>query len=398
MQIDKFLNIESPSAGGVGRYIATLSSELTKLGHEVDYFGTVSHKFESKLFPEYYDYKKTRNPLALFRMIRDGRAAKKLADWLANKSFDIAHLHNIYHHLTPAILPVLKQLKIPTVLTLHDYRLACPARHFYRKDGLCTRCVGGKFYHAVSSKCAGFRGIPLAIETAYQYFTRIYLKNISTFICPTGFMKSIFERNNFSANKLKVIRNIVAPVETVELDFSQQNILYVGRLSYEKGVDLLLEIAQKLPTNCQILIAGDGPESETLTKKIADNNLSNVTLLGHMSADLVSQLYKQANIVVVPSRCMENSPASMLEAMQAGRVVIAPDQPEIKEWIEDSQTGLLFRTGESSDLLRACKLALSSPELMCNIANAAREKVLIMNNTANHISQILEVYKKAASL
>ena len=392
LQIDKFLDFESPSAGGVGRYISVLSGQLRNRGHEVEHFGTVQDAANGE-FPQFYDYKKSHNPFALFRMIREKSAAKSLQNWLAGKKFDIAHLHNIYHHLTPAILPVLKRANIPAVLTLHDYRLACPTRHFYRKDGLCTRCLGGKFYHAISRKCAGLKGIPLAIETTYQQVTKSYSKNISSFICPTEFMKSIFEQNKFPTEKLKVVRNIVAPIKSEELVETNKNILYVGRLSYEKGSDLLVDIADRLPDS-KIIIAGDGPEYRKLSSKIASDKLTNVELLGHVAADEIAKLYRRANIIVVPSRCMENSPASLLEAMQAGRIVIAPDQPEIKEWIVEGKTGFLFKTGDQADLLRACKKAIDSQSSGA-IATAARQKVLEMNDLQDHIEQIIDIYQKA---
>lgn len=395
LQIDKFLDVQSSRSGGVGRYISVLSQKLRSFQNDVYMFGCRTDNTQPACFPDYFDFTKTRNPFALFRMISNSQAAEKLREFLADKSIDVAHLHNLYHHLTPAILPVLKNAKIPSIMTLHDYRLACPTRHFYRADGLCTRCVGRKFHHAVSSSCAGFKGLPLAIESAFQMFLHRYDKYISKFICPNEFMISVMEKSGIAKNKLTLLRNIVAPQEAEPLNPDKKSLLYIGRLSREKGVDLLIEAARFLPSDIEIIIAGDGEMRSGLEEKISQNKFINIKLLGHVDSADLSKLYQQSNIVVITSRCMENCPAVMLEAMKANRCVVVSEQPPLLEWIEDKKTGRVFEIDNPKSLAEVCSELLGDFSQVSKLAAAGREKVLAETSSKSHVGKILELYKGA---
>ncbi|MCK5114059.1 MAG: glycosyltransferase family 4 protein [Phycisphaerae bacterium] len=397
MQVDKFYDRSCSAAGGVGKQIELLTSQLAARGYDVLQFGTRMGDSPPEM-PKYFDFKATRNPLAIFRMIHNRTAAKLLGEFLTREKVDVAHLHNLYHHLTPSILSVLAAHKIPMVMTLHDYRLACPTRHFYRPrlstpDALCTRCVGGHFFHAASPKCAGFGGAGLAIESYVQHWLRRYMKYIRTFICPTEFMRQTMQHMGIAPDQLKVVPNIIATAPgSSNLTADADNIvLFVGRLSPEKGPELMLDLAGNLPA-AKIVIAGDGPLRGELEQRARNENLSNAEFIGHVSADVVADLYQQAAVVVIPSRCMENSPTTMLEAMLAARAVVVPDQPPLRYWVSDGQTGKFFPTGDANALTETVKELLGDKKLRARLGAAGRELVSQRHDPKTVIDQLEKLY------
>jgi glycosyltransferase involved in cell wall biosynthesis len=394
LQIDKFYQRSASRAGGVGRYVGLLSDRLSARGHEVLQFGCRQGPSPVEM-PEFYDFKQTRSPLSLGRMIHNRRAAAKLAAFLNRHPVDVAHVHNIYHHLTPAILPVLTGRGIPVVMTVHDYRLVCPTKYFLRGDGICMRCATNRYYHAAAAGCAGLAGAGLAIESFIQRFFRRYMQPVGVVACPTEFMRSVLLQNGWPASKLHVVRNLIAPADRRGAEpVAGGSLLFAGRLSEEKSPRRMLTLAAGLPRT-EVVIAGDGPLADELAETVRRQNLKNIRLAGHVPSREMQKLYTAAAAVVVPSRCMENSPAAMLEAMAAGRCVIVGDQPPLREWVRDGVTGRLFATAGDESLLRIAGEVLADSAGRGRMAAAARELVRRRHDTDKLMDQVEELYEIA---
>lgn len=392
----RILHVEKfhPATGGIGRYMRLLMTRQRSRGHQVRQFGCQRGDGPADM-PEFYDFTKTRNPVALARMIHNPSAAGALEACLRRQPVDVVHLHNIYHHLTPSILPVLARHRVGAVMTVHDYRLACPTRHFHRPDGLCTRCTGNKFYHAASPRCAGISGAALALESIIQRFWRRYYRPVDFFICPTFYMRDVLLHSSVPAGKAVVVPNVIEPMNLpADAGGADDVYLFAGRLSPEKAPQLMLDLAEELPS-AQVVIAGDGPQMGLLREQINTRRLGNVTLTGHVSGNRVNELFARATVVVITSNCMENSPQAMLEAMAGGRCVIVPDQPPLREWVRDGQTGRLFQTGSAASLVRTARQVQEDPAARARMALAGRELAIRRHNSDNIIEQIESLYKKA---
>ena len=377
---------------GATSYVRGLSDYQRRRGHDVFLFGCEPPDGQTDRV-RYFDFTKTRNPLSLLRMIHNGKAAADLACFLRGRRFDIAHVHNIYHHLTPSILPVLTARRIPIVMTVHDYRLACPTKHFLRSDGVCHRCLPNRFYHAASLKCAGLGGAVLAIESYIQRFFRRYYQPIELFICPTRYMRQVLLRTHLPANKAVVLRNIVEPISlSADVKQSVCELLFIGRLTAEKAPSLMLDLARRLP-EAQIVIVGEGPLLEDLRSQVADGGLANVTLTGHVNHEDLGAYLARATAVVVTSRWIENSPHAMLEPMLAGRCVIVPDHPPLREWIRDGQTGRLFRPGDADSLAAVAREVLADPVEREKIARAGKALAGRRHDPKHIINQLEGLYE-----
>ncbi|MCD6378127.1 MAG: glycosyltransferase, partial [Planctomycetes bacterium] len=191
LHIEKMLFYDS----GVTSFVRALSEFQRRRGHDVFFFGCSSPDNPSGAV-RFFDFTRSRNPFDLIRMIHSTQAANELSKFLWKNPVDIAHVHNIYHHLTPSIMEVLVDRRVPIVMTVHDYRLLCPTKHFlrlsYTENGrggeICFRCLPNRFYHAAALSCCGLAGVGLAIESYFQRFFRRYYQPVEIFFCPTHFM------------------------------------------------------------------------------------------------------------------------------------------------------------------------------------------------------------------
>lgn len=377
---------------GATSYVRGLSDYQRRRGHEVSHFGCEPPDGPADRL-RYFDFTKTRNPLAILRMIHNPKAAADLERFLQGRRVDIAHVHNIYHHLTPSILPVLTARRIPIVMTVHDYRLVCPTKHFLRADGVCLRCLPNRFYHAAGSRCAGPAGAALAIESYIQRFFRRYYQPIGLFLCPTRYMRQILLQAHLPANKAVVLRNIVEPIRLpVDIKQSDCELLFIGRLTVEKAPLLMLELARRLP-EARVVIVGEGPLLDNLRNEVAGAGLTNVTLAGHVNHEDLGLYLARATAVVVTSRWIENSPHAMLEPMLAGRCVIVPDHPPLREWVRDGQTGRMFSPGDADSLAAVAGEVLADPAQRDKLAAAGKRFVDRRHDPKNIMNQLDRLYE-----
>jgi glycosyltransferase involved in cell wall biosynthesis len=378
---------------GVTSYIRALTRLQTRCGHEVFLFGCVKNTDPS--LPLYHDFQAVQRPTAVWGMIHNSEAANKLESFLRHRPVDVAHLHNLYHHLTPSILPVLARRRIGMVMTMHDYRLACPAKHFLDRRGTCTRCLPNRFHHAVRPGCSGLAGAALALESYYHRFWRSYFHWVDFFVCPTEFMRSVLLAIGAPAGKCVVVPNPVEPPALPsDARQSPRQLLFIGRLTGEKAPELMLDLAQRLP-DAQVTIVGDGALRESLLADARRRQLGNVVLPGQVDHENLGAYYASATAVVIASRCFENSPQVLLEAMSARRCVIAPDHGPMRQWVSDGRTGRLFAPGSAESLAAVAREVLADSAARERMAAAGAELIAVRHNPQAVADRLDDLYKEA---
>ena len=396
LHIDKFL----PGwgyGGGVESCIAAMAAAQRARGHDVMEFGTARGD-DAPQMPRFFDFAASRSPWNLPRMIHNAHAAEKLEDLLRYRKFDIAHIHSIYHHLTPSILPVLARRGIGIVMQIHDYRLACPTKHFLRpRQGThCMRCHPNKYFHAGDRGCAGLAGAGPAVESYIARLTRSYFRWVDFFVCPTRFMRGIMRQIGAPRSKLIVLRNMVsAPARSSRESENPRRVLFAGRMSPEKAPEMMLDLAERID-DIEVILAGDGPMLAELRRSAAGRGLDNVTFTGHVSRDEVGGLMYSSAAVIVTSRWLENSTMTMLEAMLAGRCVIAPDHGPPREWIDDGRTGRLFAPDDVDSLVTVTRQVLSNAAKRHRMGRAGK-KLAAGRHDPELIADRLEILYREAS-
>lgn len=266
----------------------------------------------------------------------------------------IAHAHNVYHHLSPAIFATLREAGVPVVMTAHDLKLACPAYKMLSGGKVCERCKGGNIAHVALNRCVkeSFALSALVmVETAVHRMLGLYRDTLDRIVVPSRFYRDKLIEWGWPAEKLVYVPNFVtlAPEpsgEGAEGDY----FLFAGRLAPEKGVGTLLAAAAQ--AGVRLVIAGAGPEREGL-EALAERLGADAQFLGHVSGGALEGLIGGARALVLPSEWYENAPVSVLEAYGLGRPVIGADIGGIPEMIRPGETGLIARSGDAGDLARA---------------------------------------------
>ena len=268
-------------------------------------------------------------------------------------------------------------------MTVHDYRQIGMESYFWSLPSENER-----YHRAASGRCTGPGGLALTFEGLVQRLGRRYYSLTDYFFCPTRHMLQSLRRKGAPAGKLVHLPN---PVRIPATTGQGDRIVFAGRLAAEKSPDLMLDLAEAFPET-GITIAGAGPERDYLSARAG----TNVRLTGQLSADEMDDLYATAATVVITSCCRENSPGSMLEAMAAGICVVVPDQPALREWVEDGRTGRLYTTGNGGDLVRVVGEVIADRSTSARIGQRARDLVLARHDSQRIGECLNNFYRLAA--
>jgi glycosyltransferase involved in cell wall biosynthesis len=288
------------------------------------------------------------------------RGVRGMKEALQQENPDIINIHNLYPFISPAALFACKSAGIPVVMTVHNYRLVCPTGMFLRDGIPCEHCLAHKNeWGCLRYNCEHdvFKSLGYALRSYTARKIGAYQKNVDRYVCLTGFQKRKLIEAGFAAEKIAVIPNSVTVPRPGNAGATGGYIAYVGRLSREKGWDLLVDIARMNP-GLRIDVAGfarDQGESGPMP--------ANINFSGYLDEKALMAFYRQARCLVIPSRCYEGFPLVALEAMAMGKPVIAPDHGGFTEIIGkgDRAIGCLFRPNDLADL-EACILKLWNDE------------------------------------
>lgn len=348
------INAYNFRSGGSQTVFFNTSEGLRELGHEVIPFTLKWDDNEpseyNSYFPESKDSRrgKLKSIHNIFAYFYHREAARKLDRLIRDTHPDIAQIHLIWGQLSPSILAVLRKHKIPAVLTNHDYRLVCPAYLFMNGKGqVCEQCEGRKFYKCVSNTCCkGSKGLS-AMMAAEQYFRNAFFnpaKYASGLIYVSDFSKKINEKYmpKLASKPNLRLYNFASKIVDDTLIPEKKYFLFFGRLSFEKGIGLLVETFTSFP-DIKLKIVGTGPEEENIKEAVRKAGAKNIELLGYKKGRELEELVKNAYCVVVPSECYENNPMTIVEAYSAGTPVIGAAIGGIPEIIEEAKTGFTFR-------------------------------------------------------
>jgi glycosyltransferase involved in cell wall biosynthesis len=351
-----------------------------------------------KYFPSNLDYEGVnllKKIVAAQNLIYSLEAKKKLFELLKSIKPDLIHAHNIYGRLTCSIIDAAKEKKLPVVMTLHDYKLVCPSYLMLCKGVPCERCKGRNYYNCFFRRCHKNNLVGSFIYSIEAYFNLILKKYewISFFICPSNFSKKKHLEAGIPEEKLIRIPNFIES-EKYKPNYEYKDyILYVGRLSKEKGVLTLLRSIKHI--DVKLKIVGDGPMRNECERYIEENKITNVEILGYKTGKELEDLYKNSLFVVMPSEWYENAPMVILEAFAYGKPIIASSIGGIPEMVINEKTGLLYSPGDDNDLKDKICYLLNNPHMIKNMGKFARELVEKKYNAELHYKKLISVYKKA---
>lgn len=265
---------------------------------------------------------------------------------------DVVHFHNIFYILTPSVFQACKDEGIPVVQSLHNFRLLCSNALLFRNNRICEECIERKdlsrgIYHRCYKRS---RLLTVAVVQMLKrhWQTGTWVNMVDHYIMASEFGRQKHIAAGIPKEKISIKPHIVHPdLPKVSQDMGYA--LYVGRLSEEKGVRVLLE-AWKEIKDVILKIAGDGPLASELKMYVKDNNIANVEFLGFISDEQYHECMQGAKFLIVPSVCYENFPRIVIEAYSYGVPVIASFLGSFPEIIKEKETGLLFESANPKNL------------------------------------------------
>ena len=397
------------ATGGDWTYVENLHKLYEAHGHQVIPFSTYNKKNvyspDSKNFVSAYDFKelnknKTINNgiKALRTSIVSSDALTKLDRILAQHDIKVAHLHNIHHYITPAIIDKLHKRGIKILWTLHDYKIICPENSFVSNGKVCEKCITGSFFHCATNMCKkkSLLASALASFEAYYYHKKNTYKLVDKYLCPSQFLKGKFQQFGFDENKLFVsnlcydislIDNFIAENQSIKTKKGEEKyILYVGRLEDIKGVKTLVNAVKN--TKLKLKIAGIGNARQEIIDLIDTEYIDNVEMLGFKSKGEVYLLIQESAFAVCPSEWYENFPFSISESFLFSKPVVGSNIGGIPELVLEGKTGLLFEPANVEELQSKLLQLWNDDSLSETMGIAAREHAYNLYNFETHWNKI----------
>lgn len=387
--------------GGAERYMLEVSAWLEEQGNQVLPF-SMAHQDNletpyDKYFVSFVQTQRVKlggSLKTVGRMAYSLEARRKLATLIAREKPDLCHLHNIYGQISPSILHTLKDQRVPVIMTVHDHHLISPQYNIWADGcGEDYRDVGilkGTFarYHK-NSMIASFA--QTAVHRWHRWM-RIYQDNINLFVCPSNYMKRQLIRGGFPKEKIRV-NHYGVDLKNITSDLNHKGyMLFVGRLSPEKGVETIIRAAKSTP-DITYKIVGRGPEMGRLHRLA--HELDNVEFLGFRMGEELQTLYHGATAVLLPSRVHENFPLNILEAMAAGKPVIASNVGGIPEIVKDRVNGLLVSPTDLHAWVESIMRLAQDQTYQKTLAIAARQTVEDSFNQEDHYRRLHDNYQEA---
>lgn len=340
---------------------------LTQMGHQVNQLRMSTASARESLTG------KIRGFIAGIYSPSGIRAMRKA---LAKYQPDVVNVHNLFPFISPAALRECQKAKVPVVMTVHNFRLICPTGLFMRNGKPCTLCLQqGNEWSCIKHNCehSHLKSVGYAARNAVARRGKHYQQCVDRFACITNFQRQRLTQAGFDPAKLLLIPNSMdLPPEQEQLPSPTGSyVAYAGRLSSEKGIDMIIEVARRHP-EIPFRLAGECREPHLI------NNLPpNLQLTGHLNPQQLAEFYRNSRFLVMASRWYEGFPMTILEAAKFSKCMIAPNHGGFTEIIgsNNQRIGELFAPGNIDELEQRITDLWHNPNLSAQLGQQARTKL-----------------------
>jgi glycosyltransferase involved in cell wall biosynthesis len=304
---------------------------------------------------------------------------------------DIVHLHNAYPSLGPAVHLAAERTRTPLVMTVHNFRLRCPNGYMFTEDAPCRRCEGGLYVHATLHHCFPSRAqaASYAVGLWVHRFVLKLERRVALFIAPSEFVRTRMLEWGMPAERVRVVRNFTSfPLGSPDPGAYG---MYLGRLSAEKGLDVLLRALEQAG-DPPFRIVGDGPERDALGALAGALGLRNTEFLGQVPADRVGPLLARCRFVVFSSVWDENAPIAAMEAMAAARPLLVTRTGGLPELVAGGE-GLECERGDVRALAASLARVVGEDELCLQMGARAVERARAELTPERHLERLEAAYE-----
>ncbi|MEA5502414.1 glycosyltransferase family 4 protein [Halotia wernerae UHCC 0503] len=313
---------------------------------------------------------------------------------------EIVHVHNFFPLLSPAVYDACYSAGVPVVQTLHNYRLACPKAMPFRDGKTCEDCIGklmplSSVVHACYRK-SYLQSSVVATMTTWHWLRGTWQKRVDAYIVFTKFQKEKMVQAGLPAEKIYIKPNFIFHPDFPNKDIKLGNyLLFVGRLSEEKGVSILIDAYLQSNLSIPLKIVGDGPLRQFLQAKVQNAGYGNlIDFLGFQNESVILQLMHDAKFLVIPSIWYEGFPLAIVEAFACSLPVLAPKLGSMAEIVDDKVNGLHFEAGNSQDLAAKINWAIKHPEFLAVTGRNARSTYESKYTSEANYEKLMKIYQE----
>ena len=282
-------------------------------------------------------YKGLRRLSLMKRTVWASDSRRDFLSLLQQEKPDLAHVHNTFVMISPSIYSACYEAQVPVVQTLHNYRLLCPAGTFFRDGKVCEECVEGSLLRGVAHACyhdSRSATAIIAIMLATHRLRDTWTREISCFIALSEFARDKLVEGGLPREKIFVKPNFVSPDPGARRNDGDY-VLFVGRLSPEKGVATILAAWKKLPRSIPLVIIGGGPDQERLQAEVLRDGISNIHFKGQLPRQETLAAINSAKIMVISSEWYETFCMVIAESYACSTPVICSRMGVMQELVAD---------------------------------------------------------------
>lgn len=360
---------------------------LRRYGHQVDSYEATN------------DHLNDFNPLQLaVNTVWSQASYQAIRHQLSLHSYDVVHVQNFFPIISPSVYYAARDAGIPVVQTLHNYRLLCPNGLFYRDGQVCTDCLGKPIpFSGIQHRCyrkSLFASAGATAMLSVHNLLQTWTKTVDRYIALTEFARQTFIEGGLPAERIVVKPHFIDPDPGTGQGRGGY-MLYVGRLSVEKGLDTVLKAWEQVGSLVPLKIVGDGQLSEQV--KAVSQRLTNVELLGRRPMSEVHDLMGEAIALIFPSKWYETFGRVAVESFAKGTPVIASRIGAIAELVEHDRTGRHFQPGNPEDLAQQVKWVVGHPAAVQKMRQNARTEFEARYTADTNYHMLMDIYNKAKS-
>jgi glycosyltransferase involved in cell wall biosynthesis len=320
---------------------------------------------------------------------------QQVSDAIGQLEPDLVHVHNFFPLLSPSVYDACLEAEVPVVQTLHNYRLLCPKAMPFRNGQICEDCFDRVVpWWGVWHGCyrgSHIQSASVAAMLGVHHLQGTWHKRVDAYIALSDFQKQVFVRSGLPEERFFVKPNFVFAGELPQDSQRERFALFVGRLSEEKGVEILIDAYLQHQLTIPLKIIGDGVLRKSLQEKAA--GLAHVTFLGQQDATVVAQMMQRAQFLVFPSIWYEGFPLTIAEAYSCKLPVIASNLGTMSEIVLDGVTGIHFESGNSADLATKIQWAIDHPHILTMMGDSAYQIYQTYYTPEVNYHQLIQIYE-----
>jgi glycosyltransferase involved in cell wall biosynthesis len=383
VKVLQIYNQQRSVGGGEENVVLQTTAWLRENGIETDLLLRSSRGIENRFIEK---------AKAAFTGIYNPEAYQFMRAFIAQNHPTVVHAHNLYPQWSPSVLLACRDAGVPTLFTVHCQILTCPTWYHLYKSQVCEKCLHFGEHWCVLRNCRDnyAESIIYALRSYIVRRKRWFHDNVTQFIVPSKFMRDRLISAGFPAERIRTIWNAVPTPEHLAGSLTGEYVAFAGRLSSEKGVEVLLDAARRLP-KIPFRIAGTGPMEDELRRQAP----LNVTFAGFQSGENLANFYQNARMLVLPSICYETFPIVAAEGMAHSLPVVASRIGGLPELITEGATGYLIELGNTAALSAVINELWNDPQRCRVMGMAGRDWAKGHLTKEIYISKLLATYRDA---